>query len=127
MSRLPRFDRPCGLRPGYLQCPAPLGGRGVAADAPDATPALLSACCVIMASSAAGAATGDRTPVPIVQKLREATVATIATPAVQEKLKELGYVLVAPERRLTEYLGKFVESEVEKWAAAIKAANIKPE
>jgi tripartite-type tricarboxylate transporter receptor subunit TctC len=67
------------------------------------------------------------TPVPIVQKLREAIVATIATPAVQEKLKELGYVLVAPERRSTEYLGKFVESEVEKWAAVIKAANIKPE
>jgi len=67
------------------------------------------------------------TPVPIVQKLREAIVATSATPDVQEKLKELGYVLVAPERRSTEYLGKFVESEVEKWAAVIKAINIKPE
>ena len=67
------------------------------------------------------------TPVPIVQKLREAIVATSATPAVQEKLKELGYVLVAPERRSTEYLGKFVESEIEKWAAVIKASNIKPE
>jgi len=67
------------------------------------------------------------TPMPIVQKLREAIIATTATPAVQEKLKELGYVLVAPERRSTEYLGKFVESEVEKWAAVIKAANIKPE
>jgi tripartite-type tricarboxylate transporter receptor subunit TctC len=67
------------------------------------------------------------TPMPIVQKLREAIIATTATPAVQEKLKELGYVLVAPERRSTEYLGKFVESEVEKWAAVIKAANITPE
>jgi tripartite-type tricarboxylate transporter receptor subunit TctC len=67
------------------------------------------------------------TPVPIVQKLREAISATTATPAVQEKLKELGYVLVAPERRSTEYLRKFVESEVEKWAGVIKAANIKPE
>ena len=67
------------------------------------------------------------TPVPIVQKLREAIVATSATPDVQEKLKEFGYVLVAPERRSTEYLGKFVESEVEKWAAVIKASNIKPE
>jgi tripartite-type tricarboxylate transporter receptor subunit TctC len=67
------------------------------------------------------------TPMPIAQKLREAIIATTATPAVQEKLKELGYVLVAPERRSTEYLGKFVESEVEKWAAVIKAANITPE
>ena len=67
------------------------------------------------------------TPVPIVQKLREAIIATAQTPAVQEKLKELGYVLVAPERRSTEYLRKFVQSEVEKWAGVIKAANIKPE
>jgi tripartite-type tricarboxylate transporter receptor subunit TctC len=67
------------------------------------------------------------TPVPIVQKLREAIIATAETPAVQEKLKELGYVLVAPERRSTEYLRKFVQSEVEKWAGVIKAANIKPE
>jgi tripartite-type tricarboxylate transporter receptor subunit TctC len=65
--------------------------------------------------------------VPIVQKLREAIIATAQTPAVQEKLKELGYVLVAPERRSTEYLRKFVQSEVEKWAGVIKAANIKPE
>jgi tripartite-type tricarboxylate transporter receptor subunit TctC len=67
------------------------------------------------------------TPMPIAQKLREAIIATTATPAVQEKLKELGYVLVAPERRSTEYLGKFIESEVEKWAAVIKTANITPE
>jgi hypothetical protein len=46
---------------------------------------------------------------------------------VQEKLKELGYVLVTPERRSTEYLRKFVQSEVEKWAGVIKATNIKPE
>ncbi len=67
------------------------------------------------------------TPVPIVQKLREAIIATAETPGVQEKLKELGYVLVAPELRSTEYLQKFVQSEVEKWAGVIKAANIKPE
>ena len=62
-----------------------------------------------------------------VEPNREAIIATTATPAVQEKLKELGYVLVAQERRSTEYLRKFVESEVEKWAGVIKAANIKPE
>ena len=67
------------------------------------------------------------TPAPIVQKLREATIATMETPAVQEKLKELGYMLVAPERRSSEYLQKFVQSEIEKWAGVIKAANIKPE
>jgi tripartite-type tricarboxylate transporter receptor subunit TctC len=64
------------------------------------------------------------TPAPIVQKLREATVATMATPAVQERLTDLGYTLVSPDRRSSEYLQKFVESEIEKWAGVIKAAGV---
>ena len=32
--------------------------------------------------------------------------------------------LVAPERRSPEYLQKFVESEIVKWAAPIKAAGV---
>ena len=64
------------------------------------------------------------TPAPIVQKLREATIATMETAAVQEKLKQLGYTIVAPERRSSEYLQNFVTSEIKKWAAVIKAAEI---
>lgn len=67
------------------------------------------------------------TPAPIVHKLHDATIATMATPAVQERLTDLGYTLVTPERRSSEYLQKFVESEIEKWAAPIKAANITAE
>jgi tripartite-type tricarboxylate transporter receptor subunit TctC len=64
------------------------------------------------------------TPAPIVQKLREATVATMATPAVQERLTDLGYTLVTSDRRSSEYLQKFVESEIEKWGDVIKAAGV---
>jgi len=64
------------------------------------------------------------TPAPIVQKLHEATVATMATPAVQERLTDLGYTLVTPDRRSSEYLQKFVESEIEKWAGVIKAVGV---
>jgi tripartite-type tricarboxylate transporter receptor subunit TctC len=32
--------------------------------------------------------------------------------------------LVAPERRSPEYLQKFIQTEIEEWAALIKAANI---
>ena len=67
------------------------------------------------------------TPAPIVQKLREATIATIETPAVQERLKEIGADLVAPERRSTEYLTKFVVSEIERWGAPLKAAGVTAE
>jgi tripartite-type tricarboxylate transporter receptor subunit TctC len=67
------------------------------------------------------------TPAPVVKRLREASVATMATPSVQERLQELGYTLVSPDRRSSEYLQKFVESEIERWAAVIKTVGISPE
>lgn len=65
-----------------------------------------------------------RAPEPIVQKLHGAVVATMNTPAVQERLKETGTDLVEPERRSPEYLGKFVVSEIERWAAVIKSVGL---
>jgi len=64
------------------------------------------------------------TPAAIVHRLNEATVATMNTPAVKERFRELGADLVAPERRTPEYLQTFVESEIVKWGAAIKAAGV---
>ena len=55
------------------------------------------------------------TPSPIVQRLHDATVATMNTPGVRERLIELGEDLVAPERRSTEYLRQFIGTETEKW------------
>ena len=65
------------------------------------------------------------TPPPIVQKLNDATVAAMNTSSVQQRLKELGVTVVAPERRSPEYLQKFVLSEIEKWASTIRRANVK--
>ncbi len=64
------------------------------------------------------------TPAAIVQKLHDATVAAMDTPAVQGRLTELGVAVVAPERRSPKYLQKFIESEIEKWAAAVKASGV---
>jgi tripartite-type tricarboxylate transporter receptor subunit TctC len=64
------------------------------------------------------------TPAPIIRKLHDATVAAMETPSVQERLKEHGVTVVAPERRSPEYLQKFVESEIKKWAAVIRAAGV---
>jgi tripartite-type tricarboxylate transporter receptor subunit TctC len=63
-------------------------------------------------------------PAPIIQKLHGAAVATMNTPAVQERLKAAGTDLVAPERRSPEYLAKFVVSEIDRWAAPIKASGV---
>ena len=64
------------------------------------------------------------TPAAIVQKLNAATIATMNTPSVQERMNQIGAELVVPERRSSEYLGKLVESEIEKWAGPIKASGV---
>jgi len=65
------------------------------------------------------------TPGAIVRKLHDATVAAMELPSVQDRMKETGNDLVAPERRSPDYLRKFVKSEIEKWTAVVKAANMK--
>lgn len=64
------------------------------------------------------------TPAPIVQKLQDATVATMNNPTVQKRFKENGIDLVANERRSSAYLAQFVASEIAKWAGPINAAGL---
>jgi tripartite-type tricarboxylate transporter receptor subunit TctC len=64
------------------------------------------------------------TPPAIAHKLRQATIGAMETPAVQARLKDISANLVAPDRRSPEYLQKFVESEVQKWAGPIKASGV---
>jgi tripartite-type tricarboxylate transporter receptor subunit TctC len=64
------------------------------------------------------------TPASIVRQVNGATVATLATPSVQQRLREIGSDLVPPERMTPDYLGTFVATEVEKWARVIKASGI---
>jgi tripartite-type tricarboxylate transporter receptor subunit TctC len=64
------------------------------------------------------------TSAEIVKSLNEASIAALTTPAVVARLKENGADVVAPERRSPEFLQKFVESEIEKWAGPIRAAGL---
>jgi tripartite-type tricarboxylate transporter receptor subunit TctC len=64
------------------------------------------------------------TPDAIVQKLNHATVEAMKTPAVREKLEGAGLQFVSDDRTTPEYLAKFVQSEIAKWAVPIKAGNI---
>ncbi|WP_170146104.1 tripartite tricarboxylate transporter substrate-binding protein [Rhodoplanes elegans] len=66
-------------------------------------------------------------PKPIVDKLNAALVETMKTPWVQERLASLGAVVVSPDRMTPDYLAKFVKSEIEKWAAPIKASGVQVE
>jgi len=64
------------------------------------------------------------TPAEIVQKLNVAVIATLDTPSLQERMKQVGAELAAPDQRSSEYLGKLVESEIVKWAGPIKASGV---
>ena len=64
------------------------------------------------------------TPATVVDKLHAAALATINTPAVEMRMQEIGADLVTPERSSPDYLGKFVETEIEKWAGPIKASGV---
>jgi tripartite-type tricarboxylate transporter receptor subunit TctC len=64
------------------------------------------------------------TPAPVIAKLNAAAVAAMNTSAIQQRFKDNGVDLVAPERRSPDYLAKFVDSEIAKWAGPIKAAGV---
>jgi tripartite-type tricarboxylate transporter receptor subunit TctC len=62
-------------------------------------------------------------PVDVVKKLNDAAVQAKNTPAVRDRLQGLGARIVSDDRATPEYLGQFLKSEIEKWAAPIKASG----
>jgi tripartite-type tricarboxylate transporter receptor subunit TctC len=63
------------------------------------------------------------TPPEIVGKLNAALSKVMDNPAVRGKLEDLGLYVVAPEERSPGHLAEFVKSEIEKWAAPIRASG----
>jgi tripartite-type tricarboxylate transporter receptor subunit TctC len=64
------------------------------------------------------------TPEAIVNKLNSATLAAMKTPWVRERLQGLGAQIVTDEEATPQYLASYVKSEIEKWAAPIKASGV---
>jgi len=64
------------------------------------------------------------TPDAIVRRLAKATSDVLDMPWVRERLEGLGLNVPASERRTPDYLAKLVPSELEKWAAPVKASGI---
>jgi len=63
-------------------------------------------------------------PVAIVRKLQAAATAAVDTTSLRDRLRGLGVEIVAPERRGSEYLARFVREELAKWAPPIRASGI---
>jgi tripartite-type tricarboxylate transporter receptor subunit TctC len=67
------------------------------------------------------------TPDSIVTTLNAAINEALDTPSVQARLRDVATTVVPPERRSPDYLRTYVESEIKKWAATVKASGITPQ
>ena len=67
------------------------------------------------------------TPPEIVQKLNRALIATLQTPRIKDRLRNIGCDLFTPDRLTPQFLGGFVAAEIEKWARVAKASGIQLE
>ncbi len=67
------------------------------------------------------------TPEPIVARLNAAVIAAMQDAAVQQRLRDLGASLPSAGQRTPQYLQSYVEDEINRWSAAIKAAGITAE
>ncbi|MGZ8369297.1 MAG: Bug family tripartite tricarboxylate transporter substrate binding protein [Rhodoplanes sp.] len=63
-------------------------------------------------------------PEAIVSKLNAAAREAMKSPQVRERLESLGAQVVSEDRMTPEHLRKFVETEIDKWAAPIKASGV---
>ncbi|HEY1543601.1 MAG TPA: tripartite tricarboxylate transporter substrate binding protein [Xanthobacteraceae bacterium] len=63
-------------------------------------------------------------PAEAVTRLNEATSRALDTPAVKNRLHDLGIAPITPERRSPEYLARFVAAEIARWAGPIKASGL---
>jgi tripartite-type tricarboxylate transporter receptor subunit TctC len=71
--------------------------------------------------------TPEGTPKDVVRKLNDAVGRTLADPAVDQTLANLGYEVPPRDRQTPESLRAFHKAEIEKWWPIIKAAGIKGE
>jgi tripartite-type tricarboxylate transporter receptor subunit TctC len=66
-------------------------------------------------------------PESIVKTLHDAALAAMHTPAVHDRLTALGAEIVPDDQATPEYLGKFVKSEIAKWAIPIRESGVSVE
>ena len=59
--------------------------------------------------------------------LHDAALAAMHTPAVHDRLTALGAEIVPDDEATPEYLGKFVKSEIAKWAVPIRESGVSVE
>jgi tripartite-type tricarboxylate transporter receptor subunit TctC len=67
------------------------------------------------------------TPRPIINKLNNAVVESLADPTVRKRLADIGLEIYPRDQQTPEALRAYQEAEIEKWWPIVKAAGIKVE
>jgi tripartite-type tricarboxylate transporter receptor subunit TctC len=78
----------------------------------------------LVVTSWQAAAAPAKTPREIVAKLNEATVKALRSPDVSERMKQIGFDVVAGT---PEEFGRFMQQEVDRWTKVVQRGNIKAE
>ena len=60
----------------------------------------------------------------MVAKMNAAVRKALDNPALQARFDSIGLISAAPDRRSPEYLRKFLQTEIERWAAPVKASGV---
>jgi tripartite-type tricarboxylate transporter receptor subunit TctC len=60
----------------------------------------------------------------MVAKFNTAVSKALDRPALRERFDAIGLIVAAPDRRSPEYLRKFINAEIEKWAKPVKASGV---
>jgi tripartite-type tricarboxylate transporter receptor subunit TctC len=63
-------------------------------------------------------------PAAVVKTLNDAAIQALKSPELRDRLQSLGAQIVSDDRTSPEYLAQFVKSEIEKWAAPIRASGV---
>jgi tripartite-type tricarboxylate transporter receptor subunit TctC len=63
------------------------------------------------------------TPKPVADKIVASMQAALKDPDLVKRFTDLGSVIVAPERQTPDALGKYLKTEIDKWAPIIKKAG----
>ena len=67
------------------------------------------------------------TPTSIVAKLHDAAIKAMNVPALRTRMEAIGTDLVSADRTGSDYLKRFVSTEIDKWAVPIKASGVSVE
>jgi tripartite-type tricarboxylate transporter receptor subunit TctC len=110
----------------HIQAPAVLG-RDRSASFPDIPTAQEQGLKAMDANSWNAVFLPKGTSAPIIAKLNAALIAAMANLEVQQRLRQLGASLPSAAQRTPQYLQTYVEGEIKRWSAAIKAAKITPD